>query len=85
MVAFFKQLIAKLRNRQNILRTAARIPLLFEVDSRLIHYEPKSQISSARVNYEHLRAPKKLQLHITKEENIEFESNFFGIRAEERN
>ena len=38
MVAFFKQLIAKLRNRQNILRTAARIPLLFEVDSRLIHY-----------------------------------------------
>ena len=73
MVTCFKQFIAKLRNRQNIVGTTARIPLPFEVESRFTYYLLKSPISSARVLYVHLRAPAKQQLNVTKEEDIEFE------------
>ena len=73
MVTCFKQFITQLRNRENIVRTTTRIPLPFEFEPRFTWYLLHPPISSARVLCVHLRAPEKQQLHVTKEEDIEFE------------
>ena len=45
MVTWFKQFIAKLRNRENIVPTTERIPLHFEFESRFTYYLLNSPIS----------------------------------------
>ena len=49
MIICFKQIISKLQNRESALRTTARIPLPFEVESRFENDLLKSTTSSARI------------------------------------
>ena len=66
MIGCFEQFISKLRTRESVVRTTARIPLPFEVESRFEYYLLKSTISSARVLYVRLKAPARQQLQLPK-------------------
>ena len=73
MIVCSNQFISKLQNRESAVRTTARIPLSFEVESRFEYYLMKSTISSTCISYVHLSAPARQRLHTTKEEDIVFE------------
>ncbi len=73
MITCFKQYVARLRRRESTVRSTARIPLPFDVETCFEYYLPKSVSSSARILYGHLHAPANQQPRAVKEEDIQFE------------
>lgn len=73
MISCFRSYISRMRGHNDCVRTIARIPLLFPVESRFDLHFTCSAYSSARFGYVVLRAPTESAYEILGDDDIEFE------------
>jgi len=73
MISCFRSFVSRMRGNNDCIRTTARIPLPFPVESRFDVHFNTSQNSTARIAYVILRAPSECVDAIAGDEDIEFE------------
>lgn len=73
MISCFRSFVSRMRGDNNCIRTTARIPLPFPVESRFDFHFTTSGKSTARIAYVVLRAPSECIDLVAGDEDIEFE------------